>query len=295
MQRHGSSGALRIAGIRLNVGELERSIRFYEQGLGFAVEARDEARAEMMLGGERLTLVQASADATFYPPEPAANDLWFQHFAIRVSDMEAAFAQLSRQDQEPISTGGPQQLPPSTGSVIAYKFRDPDRHPLELSFVPGGVGRGKGASPFLTIDHTAIAVADLERSVAFWTQVLGFRETARLLNEGPTQWRLDGLDGALVDIVVLEPPAGTGPHLELLHYRAPRSDRTPERVRRGNIVATRTRCALGAEELERARHRLEQFGCVGDGDHAGALIIADPDGHWVELVTVPAELGISAE
>ena len=41
----------------------------------------------------------------------------------------------------PISEGGPQLLPPSNGAVRAFKFRDPDGHPLELIWFPPGQGR----------------------------------------------------------------------------------------------------------------------------------------------------------
>ena len=37
---------------------------------------------------------------------------------------------------------GPQLLPPSTGSVTAFKVRDPDGHPLELSYNPARVETG---------------------------------------------------------------------------------------------------------------------------------------------------------
>ena len=37
-----------------------------------------------------------------------------------------------------ISTDGPQLLPASSGGVTAYKFRDPEGHPLELIAFPPG-------------------------------------------------------------------------------------------------------------------------------------------------------------
>ena len=40
----------------------------------------------------------------------------------------------------PISTSGPQLLPAASGGVSAFKFRDPEGHPLELiAFPPGAV------------------------------------------------------------------------------------------------------------------------------------------------------------
>jgi catechol 2,3-dioxygenase-like lactoylglutathione lyase family enzyme len=92
--------------------------------------------ATLRLGEETLHLVRPNRLGRAYPEPQAANDPWFQHFAIAVSDAAAAFERLSRMPFTPISRGGPIQLPPSSGSVIAYKFRDPDGHPLELSQFP---------------------------------------------------------------------------------------------------------------------------------------------------------------
>ena len=108
-----------------------------------------------------------------YPDTRAANDRWFQHVAIVVADIEGVSARLERLSSRPISTGGPQLLPANTGGVTAFKFRDPDGHPLELLHFPPGVGdavwrHGEGSGP-LGYDHSAIVVEDLERSLSFYT------------------------------------------------------------------------------------------------------------------------------
>ena len=255
----------RIVGIALVVTKLEAAIAFYSEGLGFALEGRSDTggngSAALSLGGVRLRLDQPSSPGIPYPAERSANDPWFQHFAIRVTDMDAAFTRLSGTPFTAISTGGPQQLPARSGSVIAFKFRDPDGHPLELSHYPGAP-RPAGRSPFLTIDHSAIAVSDLDASIAFYRDRLDFRVAAQLVNQGPTQWRLDGLHGAVVDIVVLK-PAGAGPHLELLRYRTP-SPAAPLECTVPNDIAA-TRLLVSAPD------------CGGE-------VLTDPDGHLVELV-----------
>ena len=106
---------------------------------------------------------------------------------------------------------------------------------------------------FLGVDHTAIAVADLARSQA-WYEARGFREIGRSLNTGPEQDRLDGLDGVAVDIVALAPP-GAGPHLELLAYRTP-SPAPAQAVSDGDIAATRTLLGGGAGGRDPDGHRL---------------------------------------
>jgi catechol 2,3-dioxygenase-like lactoylglutathione lyase family enzyme len=251
----------RIEGVALIVADLEAAIGFYHDGLGFALDARSCTGATLSLGGVTLRLDLPAQPGRPYPSERSANDPWFQHFAIRVADMNAAYARLSAQTFTAISGDGPQQLPASSGSVIAFKFRDPDGHPLELSHYPGQPQSCDG-SPFLSIDHSAIAVGNLQASTAFYRDRLGFRLAERLVNQGPTQWRLDGMEGALVDIVVLRPPAA-GPHLELLHYRFPVSVVPPAAIAPNDISATRLLVSKA-------------------GGHLG--ILTDPDGHMVELV-----------
>lgn len=210
----------RIELFELNVRDLTRATEFYVGALGFRVEASTADRACLAIGSQRIALVPRRGTAP-YPYPRASNDPWFQHFAIAVADMDAAYEQLSRFSPEPITRGGPQSLPPNTGSVTAYKFRDPDGHPLELSYAPHGdwATAGTRDAVFLGIDHAALAVRDVEASIAFYTG-LGFRLGTRSRNEGPEQARLDDLDCPVLDIVTLLTPEA-GPHIELLHYRSP--------------------------------------------------------------------------
>jgi catechol 2,3-dioxygenase-like lactoylglutathione lyase family enzyme len=109
--------------------------------------------------------------------------------------------------------------------VHAFKFRDPDGHPLELIWFPPGQGRPlwqqqAAEIPFLGIDHTALAVSDTGRSIRFY-RGLGFRVAYRSRNYGPAQARLDGLPGARTRITGLRLPGADGPGLELLGYRPP--------------------------------------------------------------------------
>src|SRR5689334_20521626 len=74
-----------------------------------------------------------------YPRHSSASDLWFQHLALVVDDIGQVHEQLLRTDRfTPISRGGPVRLPPTSGGVTAFKFRDPEGHPLELLQFPSG-------------------------------------------------------------------------------------------------------------------------------------------------------------
>ena len=89
-----------IAGIALVTTDLARACAFYEQALGFepVSSARyDSAEvATLRLGEETLHLVRPDRLGQAYPEPQAANDPWFQHFAIAVSDAAAALERLSR-------------------------------------------------------------------------------------------------------------------------------------------------------------------------------------------------------
>jgi len=236
----------RIIGIALITTDLARACAFYEQALGFdLVSSARYGSAEvatLRLGEEMLHLVHPDRLGRTYPEPQAANDPWFQHFAIAVSDAATAFERLSRMPFTPISRGGPILLPPSSGSVIAYKFRDTDGHPLELSQFPDDRWTRRRTAPgvFLGIDHTAIGVSDLDLSLAFYSGTLGFELTARGVNTGPSQDALDGLSSTQVEIAVLSPPSSKGPHLELLHYLSPRTVKGRQAMWIEDVAATRT-------------------------------------------------------
>jgi catechol 2,3-dioxygenase-like lactoylglutathione lyase family enzyme len=231
----------RILRLSITVSDMARLMAFYRDALGFSfIEASDTKidgvpgrRVWMRLGGQTLELFAPDRLGDLYPAGSRATDAWFQHLAIVVADMDAAYAHLQGYDMTPITLGGPQHLPRSTGGVRAFKFRDPDGHPLELIAFPPGVGdsRWQAASAdalFLGFDHSAIVVDNYKRSVAFY-EGFGFCVVSRGVNQGSAQEHLDDAPDVLVDVVALQPAAETTPHLELLGYRNPgvRSLRQP--------------------------------------------------------------------
>ncbi len=240
LRRRRRGGGARIVRISRVVADLDRALAFYCDGLGFRPVSRgplDPAvsallglpgvaaeEAVLHLGDEEIALVRFDPPGAPYPPDSRSNDLWFQHLAIVVDDMAAAWRQLAGQSPRPISTDGPERLPLRNGAVTAVKFRDPDGHPLELIQFPPGGGRpvwqrAAGAGP-LGIDHSAMAVASTARSLRFYRR-LGFRVAARSWNDSPAQSRLDGLPGARVRVTGLRFPSPAGPGLELLRYMPP--------------------------------------------------------------------------
>jgi catechol 2,3-dioxygenase-like lactoylglutathione lyase family enzyme len=267
----------RIARVGLVTADPAGSEAFYRDALGFeriGVEERaGGARVTTLrLGGETVELVAYAEPGRPYPPDSASYDLWFQHFAIVVAPMRDAYAGLcAAAGWTAISTHGPQRLPESSGGVTAFKFRDPEGHPLELlEFPPGKVPaawQGQHAEgPCLGIDHSAIAVADTAASVRFY-QGLGFAVSARSLNQGVEQDRLDDAPGAVVEVTALSIPGAPGPHLELLGYRHPVGRPAPPMS--DNDVA-KTRLVLETDQAPESR---------------SPAPLRDPDGHDLVLVS----------
>lgn len=92
-------------------------------------------------------------------------------------------------------------------------------------------GRGlRCASMIRGVDHINLVVSDLERSVRFYTEVLGFRKTADVVMEGDWIEAIIGLKGVRGLVAFVEPPGG-GPRFELLQYVTPPGAVLPENSR----------------------------------------------------------------
>jgi catechol 2,3-dioxygenase-like lactoylglutathione lyase family enzyme len=277
--------AERILRISRAVADLRRAETFYRDGLGFRATPRrhsdratlaalgigggDPNEIVMRLGAQEISLVRFTGQGQPYPVDSESNDLWFQHLAIVVSDMDAAYAHLSsRIGWRPVSENGPQLLPPVNGAVRAFKFRDPDGHPLELIWFPPGKGRRashRKASRglFLGIDHSALSIASTARSLPFY-RGLGLRVSNRSLNCGPAQARLDGLPGARVRVTGLRPASAAGPRLELLAYQPP-----------GRAIGMNLRNDLVTQWVTLA---------VSPLSGTSPCAVRDPDGHCLVLI-----------
>lgn len=318
-----------ILGFSLTCRDVGASAAFYLQHLGF--EQRSEQhlgpgaygkllglpearlrRIELSLGKERLELLEVVDPGPGQRPgrplqaDSRSCDLWFQHLCLVVSDLDRVAAGLT-----PLIAGGrlatiscaPQRLPqsnPSAGGIIAFKFRDPDGHALELLQFPPqrGEARWHTTGPekelLLGIDHSAIAISDAAISGRFYGELLGLTLPPPGLNVGSEQDRLDGLHDTVVAIHPFR--CGEGPGLEGLAYRAPNVGRPmPADHRCQDLSHWRTRLSIG--NLDAALEQLPAYGghAVGElvtlEDEAAESLgfrrgvnVLDPDGHALQLV-----------
>ncbi|MGD0677560.1 MAG: VOC family protein [Polyangiaceae bacterium] len=273
--------------VGITVSSTERLADFYEHVLAFR-EAVDPVRGgqsseqpegtpgprfrrrKLDLGSECVELIEPlGGSRRRIPDDSRSNDLWFQHVAIVVRDMDAAYATLEANHVTHVSPV-PQTLPAwnqNAANIRAYYFKDPDGHTLELLWFPPDKGQPRwhpppGAGLFLGIDHTAIASGSTEASLTFYVGRLGLHVVGRSDNFGPEQERLSGVPGAHVRITALR--ADSGPGIELLEYLAPPGGRPIPRDER-------------ADDLTHWRTVMTSDGVTA------RVALRDPDGHTMEI------------
>ena len=293
----------RVSGFSLVVSDIRDALAFFQDAFDAVTEAivagtpEDVSlmglarvridRSAVHIGGERIELLAFEPPGRPYPSGSGSSDLWFQHFAIIVSDMEAAYARLQATGRfSPVSADGPVVLPPASGSVSAYKFRDVEGHPLELLAFPPGKAPPAWAGKrglFLGIDHSAISVGDTPASVAFFERAFGLTLGGQTENRGEEQSVMDAVPDAQVTVSGLM-PVGAPPHVELLGYKVgPRRAIDPATTS-ADVAATcfllETRdIAPVVEALTALDARFISPGVVTMADGALAIMVLDPDGH----------------
>jgi catechol 2,3-dioxygenase-like lactoylglutathione lyase family enzyme len=280
----------KLARFGLTTTDADRLANFYEEALDFrrlATKRFSSAEFERLMGvrggaksitlglrDETIELLEFDRPGEPYPKDVFSSDLIFQHFAIVVTDIDRAYQRLSTVGGwTAISRNGPQHLPETSGGVSAFKFRDPDGHPLELLAFPNGRAPARwahfGSDLCLGIDHSALSVSNSALSIAFY-EGIGLRVSETSLNHGPEQARLDGICEPHVEVTAITPSQAT-PHIELLCYRSVAHSRGI--VLKNNDVAA-TRLVLEIDCLSPA-----------DADTRCSHCVLDPDGHHLLLVS----------
>jgi len=266
----------------------------------------------LKLGAEQLELLEVLElgaglhPGRFIPADSRSNDLWFQHICVVVADMAAAAGpvqHLIQQGQLQSISSAPQTLPSwnqAAAGIQAFKFHDPEGHCLELLQFPPDKGEPRWhqatkGSPFLGIDHSAIANADTPRSCRFYEELLGLRLGGDGVNSGIEQDHLDGLGDTQVRITGHRCPEGAG--IECLNYLQPAGGR-PLPADQNSADSSHWQIRLAVDDLEGIASQLESYGgswvSPGSVELSGeqatalgfsrALQIRDTDGHQLQIV-----------
>jgi catechol 2,3-dioxygenase-like lactoylglutathione lyase family enzyme len=192
------------------------------------------------------------------------------------------------------------------------RLRRPGRHPLLLMIVaaaiagamrwPAGLAADTNTRlPVARVDVVGFTVADMERSVEFYTRVLDFRKIADAEAAGREFELLTGVFGARARIVRL---ALGDEQLELTEFRAPRGRPIPADVRPNDRSFQHV--AIIVSDMDRAYARLRdarvEHASTGPqtlpawNRGAGgirAFYFRDPDRHFLEILSFPADKGLA--
>ncbi|MEY2545295.1 MAG: hypothetical protein QOG48_412 [Verrucomicrobiota bacterium] len=148
------------------------------------------------------------------------------------------------------------------------------------------------ASNIIAVDHTGITVRNLERSLGFWRDVLGFELSHTPHHTGKLASEVTGVPGAEIKIAVLK---GYGHKIELLEYVAP-PDRK-EHVDLRTCDVGHAHVAFTVDDLDAMLDKIAAFDwkaagkpqTLTAGPNAGKRVVyvRDPDGTTIELMQPP--------
>jgi catechol 2,3-dioxygenase-like lactoylglutathione lyase family enzyme len=148
--------------------------------------------------------------------------------------------------------------------------------------------------PFCIVaaDHTGITVSNLESSLAFWRDVIGFELSHTAHQKGEMAEEITGIEGAEIKLAVLKTPGGH--KIELLEYLAP-ADRKRANFRPCDVGSVHV--ALLVHDLDSALEKIATWDWkaagkpqrLQSGPNAGKRVVyvRDPDGTTIEFMQSP--------
>jgi catechol 2,3-dioxygenase-like lactoylglutathione lyase family enzyme len=294
-----------LAGVMLNVRDVDRSVPFYRDVLGLELR---KSPASFTADQQLLRLHNAAGAryrvASFALPgaPPTAALELFEHSGIdngstrgRIQDPGAVtlflyvteiapFFERLKAAQSPIVTtsGKPVRLPEQYGAVPAVFAQDPD------GFVVGIVEQPAPSSVF------GFAVDDAEAALQFYVDVLGFEYVGRVPFTGDASTMdMLGTPGAQVLTIALYVP-GTSYQMEIFEFKdiERRPVRTADQLRRGALIVPGTGAPMfTVRDLTTLVPKLRRAGAavvtaggqtvrVGEDTRA---VVRDPSGVFLQL------------
>lgn len=152
--------------------------------------------------------------------------------------------------------------------------------------------RGSAHERSIAFGHTGFITPDIERSVAFWSKVLGFRPEPIGERSAPWLERFIGVPGAHMRLAHL---FGHGAHIEFIEFVSPPGEPIrPEANQPGaaHVCLRVTRLQELRQDILDAGGSLQgEVSEITEGIAKGlrGLFMRDPHGILIELVEVPEE------
>ena len=145
----------------------------------------------------------------------------------------------------------------------------------------------------LAADHTGITVSNLERSLGFWRDVLGFEFSHSAHQRGERPEQITGVKGADLKLAVFKTPSGH--KIELLEYFAPPDRKKDVDLRPCDLGHVHV--ALVVDDLDAVLEKIAASGwkaagkpqTLTSGPNAGKRVVyvRDPDGTTIEFMQMP--------
>ena len=278
-----------MGAVHLTVADLGRSIRYYDEQIGLEVVSHDDGVATLGTGGHGLLVLTELPGA---PPSRGHTGLY--HFALLVPERDDLARWLAHAARDRVSLVG---LSDHFVSEALY-LRDPDHHgieiywdrprevwqdqvgvrmttePLDVESLLGELD-DPGSEPFdglpggTTMGHVHLQVAEIDSTVGFYRDLLGFTVD---MHPAPPFAMLsrDGLR------LLLSAPSAQGGGGQTLS-----DGRTPEPGGWNRFQIEVEDLAAEVERLRAAGARLRSEIVVGNaGDQ---VLVDDPSGNPVEL------------
>ena len=138
--------------------------------------------------------------------------------------------------------------------------------------------------------HYSHCVADIERSRAFYTGVLGFEIVGEFDFDDEATARVMGVPGARFKGIFMKLD---GMRIELIGFSNPPSPKTPQRKRASNEIG-HSHLSFYVGDLDATLGELERAGVAIDRETRATLaggieccVVRDPDGFPIEIVQMP--------
>jgi catechol 2,3-dioxygenase-like lactoylglutathione lyase family enzyme len=143
------------------------------------------------------------------------------------------------------------------------------------------------------VNHVCFTVTDLERSIAFWTHLLGSGPESRVEYNSPQDEAVIGYPGVHLSAAYFDLPGEV--QLELFQYHEPPSVAPPSSE---TYIVGNAHLGLVVDDLDEAYQHLQGTGAsfrsdgpvdIESGEHAGArsMYVRDPDGITIEILELP--------